>query len=256
MYPEIIRIGNWPITSFGLVAALSCAIGFWLIRARAVKYDIDVYEIENLCFLGVMFGLIGARLWYYFDLRDYYSQNPTEMLYFFRPGLTSFGGLVGGFITILIWVQRKKYHFLSIMDTIAPPAVLCLAFSRLGCLMYGCCFGLPVNNNEIWSVFLHSAHRYPTQIYDLVITATMVSMVWIVEKVIKKSALLPLGIPFSWSLFAYGSGRFISEFWRYNEPNDYVHLLSYYFSYAQVYAMGMMIFGLLGVFIFTYRRKN
>ncbi len=254
MYPELFRIGSFPVATFGLISAVSFLLTLNLILKRSVRYGIDPDKMSDLCFWGLLIGILGARIWFLVDARDYYFQHPEKMLTLRFEGLTSFGGLVGGIFAISIWLYRTNYRIIPVLDTIFPSSVFGLGFCRLACIFHGCCYGVE-STGLPWGIYLHNAVRHPTQLYDLFITCGFIVALWVYEKVCCKNGLLPLGVPLSWSLVAYGAGRIVSECWRVNDDESMTIVMGYIVSYAQVYAALMIVAGLIGV-IYFYKQNN
>ena len=55
----------------------------------------------NLIFYGVIFGLIGARLYYVLFNLDYYLKYPLEILEVWNGGLAIHGGIIVGLLTVI-----------------------------------------------------------------------------------------------------------------------------------------------------------
>jgi phosphatidylglycerol:prolipoprotein diacylglycerol transferase len=60
---------------------------------------------------------------------------------FLRSGGVYYGGLIGGFITVLILIRWYKLPFWKVADAFAPAVALGQAFGRQGCFAAGCCWG-------------------------------------------------------------------------------------------------------------------
>lgn len=54
-----------------------------------------------------------------------------------------FGGFIGGFLAAVFYLQKEKIPILHVADLIAPAIALGQFFTRIGCFLNGCCFGLP-----------------------------------------------------------------------------------------------------------------
>jgi len=104
---------------------------------------------------------------------------------FWYGGLTFYGGVILAILVAFWYIRRFKLPWIKILDTGGWGIALGLGFGRIGCLLAGCCFGLPcpghhwyclafprgspawehqVNELHILSgSALHSLPVYPTQ---------------------------------------------------------------------------------------------
>jgi phosphatidylglycerol:prolipoprotein diacylglycerol transferase len=62
---------------------------------------------------------------------------------FWAGGLTYYGGMVGASIAAWFLLKRDRFPFWKAADMAGFAVPLGLAFGRMGCLMAGCCYGLP-----------------------------------------------------------------------------------------------------------------
>ncbi|MEO7659290.1 MAG: prolipoprotein diacylglyceryl transferase, partial [Pyrinomonadaceae bacterium] len=100
---------------------------------------------------------------------------------FLRSGGVFYGGLIGGFLAVVILVRIYKLPFLKVADAFAPGVALGQAFGRQGCFAAGCCWGK--HTDLPWGVhFTELGHEYtgvpivgpdgadlylhPTQLYE------------------------------------------------------------------------------------------
>ena len=87
-----------------------------------------------------MFSLFGARL---FSWIFYFPPgiNLWKALWDPAGGMVFYGGLVFGFLALLIYTRATKLPVWKMLDLFAPGLALGLAFGRIGCFMAGCCWG-------------------------------------------------------------------------------------------------------------------
>ncbi len=63
---------------------------------------------------------------------------------FWAGGLTYYGGFIGASIAAWFLLKADKFPFLKAADMAGMVVPVGLTFGRMGCLLGGCCFGLPL----------------------------------------------------------------------------------------------------------------
>ncbi|MBV9215943.1 MAG: prolipoprotein diacylglyceryl transferase [Acidobacteria bacterium] len=141
MYPELFRIGDFPITTYGiwLAVGMLCAL---VVAARLAKNDglsrDRIYDIGLWTLVG---GLIGSKLLMFLV-------EPNVQVFtldFLRSGGVVYGGIIGGFLTVALITRYYKMPFWKVADAFAPGVALGQAFGRQGCFAAGCCWGKPTD---------------------------------------------------------------------------------------------------------------
>jgi phosphatidylglycerol---prolipoprotein diacylglyceryl transferase len=65
-------------------------------------------------------------------------------------GLTYYGGFIGASVVAFYRLRSDRFPFLRAADMAGFVIPLGLAFGRMGCLLAGCCFGLPLDSG--WAI--------------------------------------------------------------------------------------------------------
>ena len=176
MYPELFRIGNFPINTYGvfLAVAFLCAI---LIAVRLARRDgLPAEKIYDLCLWMLLASLIGSKILMLFTEPEY-RDNPAALLSldFLRSGGVFYGGLLGAVIAGYFLMKRYKLPWWKTADACAPGIAIGNFFGRQGCFAAGCCWGKPTTLP--WGVkFTEAGHQitgvptdaylHPTQLYE------------------------------------------------------------------------------------------
>ena len=132
MYPELISIGNFSISSFGAMMALCFLAGYWIITVEAKRKKLDQRVVGNM-FLAAMFGgIVGAKLLYVFEnvpLSEILANPGASLLS--RGGLTFYGGFFGAIILTWIIAYRNKISMWTVGDLASPALALAYAIGKL-----------------------------------------------------------------------------------------------------------------------------
>ncbi len=214
MKPILYELGSITIYSYGLFMALGIlAATIWLVQ-KVKKEGKSTEFIFDCVLIGVVLGILGARLFFVFLYeRSYYLANPLQILNLQQGGLAFYGGFVLGLVGILFYLYRKGISVTYFLDLAAPATALGYAIARLGCFMRGCCYGKPTT--VTWGVvfpIVDGLKRHPTQLYSVLAGLIIfIILVWIM----KRGARFP-GQIFSLFLIFYGISRAVIEFYREN----------------------------------------
>jgi phosphatidylglycerol:prolipoprotein diacylglycerol transferase len=251
MHPILIDLGRIQIRSYGFMLAVSFLLGIWLAGRRAKRYGIDGQKILDLSVIIILAAVVGSRLLYVVFHLDQYS-NPLDVFALWQGGATFYGGFLLAVAASYWWVQRNNLSFLTVADVIAPSIALGLVFTRVGCLLSGCCFGKPTEG-PLGMVFppdspagaaaaLMAGERgtahvalHPTQAYS-----SLKGLVIFVALLLAQRHLTRRGALFGLLLVLYGIGRFTIDFFRFYETNAVV-LAGLTFN--QVISVALILFG-------------
>ena len=89
----------------------------------------------NITIIAAIGGILGAKL---FDaLENYQDFVHDPMMIFSSSGLTVYGGLIVGAISVLVYTGKKGIPILHMVDAAAPSMILAYAVGRIGCQMAG-----------------------------------------------------------------------------------------------------------------------
>ena len=164
----LFNLGSLNVYSWGLFFAIAFLVAFFLILKEARKKKIETIHIYNIGFFALLGAIIGSRLFYVIENLGYYIGKPLEMLFFWQGGMTSYGGLILGFIFVWIYIERHPdLKFLQILDISAPYIALAFAIGRIGCFLNWDDFGIV--STLPWAIkTANDIPRHPTQIYLII----------------------------------------------------------------------------------------
>ena len=132
MNPVIFSVGNFEVRWYSVLILCGILIAFFLAQKEAKKRGISKDFILDLGFWVVLFGLIGARIYYVIFNWDLYKGDLMEVFRVWNGGLAIHGGLIAGFITLVIYCRYKKENVLEITDIIIPSVIIAQAIGRWG----------------------------------------------------------------------------------------------------------------------------
>lgn len=249
MCPELIKLGEFPIRSFGVLIAIGFLVAIFIAKARARRYGMNPEKVWDLSFWLMLFGVLGARLAFILVHFSYFQKNPRDLLALQFEGLTSFGAIIAGWLTAMVYCKINKLKMLSVMDIFSVPVLIAHAFGRVGCFLNGCCYGAEAPHLP-WAVHLHGLGKvHPVQLYDSILT--LIGVAFIVR--LEKRNLAP-GQSTSLMFIVYSISRFIQEFWRNDDSSNATYRYFLPISDAQVFSL--LIIAVATIFYIRFGKKG
>lgn len=143
MYPELFRIGNFVVTSFGVMLALSFLVAGWVTGAELRRKGHNPDIAWDLVVGAIVGGILGAKLYYILLNWSELLRDPWGSISA-RAGLVWYGGLLGGSLGVLFMVFRRRRAPLGdVTDSVGVALPLAYAVGRIGCFLVGDDYGRP-----------------------------------------------------------------------------------------------------------------
>ncbi|MBK8147439.1 MAG: prolipoprotein diacylglyceryl transferase [Acidobacteria bacterium] len=220
MFPELIRIGNFPVHTYGVFLALGMMLGLFAASRLGARDGLSRDRMYDLGLWTLIGALLGSKLLMFFvdDHVDIFSLD------FLRSGGVYYGGFLGGLFTVVGMSLYYKMPFWKVGDAFAPGVALGQFFGRQGCFSAGCCWGkethmpwgvhfsekgheftgVPVYGPDGGDLYLH-----PTQLYESFVMLIVFGILVYLHrhKKFDGQVLIAYGI-------IYGIWRFAVEFLR------------------------------------------
>lgn len=112
-----ITIFGFSIAFYGIIIGIGMLLGITLAARDAERRGIGEDTVYDFALLGIVCGVIGARLYYVFFRWDNYRGNLLEILNLRAGGLAIYGGVIGGILSLIFYCKRKKQNFLNLADS-------------------------------------------------------------------------------------------------------------------------------------------
>lgn len=125
-------IGNIHIYWYSICIFLGMLIASILIFRESKRQKIDEDFLINLLFYTILFGLLGARLYYVIFNLAYYTKHPLEILAVWNGGLAIHGGIFAGLAFIIYYCHKNNKDFFQILDIFVPGLIIGQAIGRWG----------------------------------------------------------------------------------------------------------------------------
>lgn len=260
MHPVLFHVGDFPVRSFGVALMVGFLVAIWMAAKRAKLYGMTEQQVQDGALWVILGGVLGARVLFIAQEWKRYEGNWTEIFKLQMDGLTSFGGLLGGAIAILVYARIKKFKATQFFDVVGVPTLVASAIGRVGCLLNGCCYGhhvdhsppgvplLGPNGSPILDATGKTVYVLPAQLADsAMVLLGAFAIAWLERK-----KGLPSGVSIGLTLAAYGLSRFFYEFLRAGTSSTTIGNSG--ITEAHLAALGMAIVG--GVIAIVSSRKG
>jgi phosphatidylglycerol:prolipoprotein diacylglycerol transferase len=146
VYPTFFRIGEFEVTSFGVLVAAAALVGLWILQRELERSGLPD-TAANAALAGVIGGLLGAKLLWTFE---HLGEDQALSLLLSRGGMSWFGGFAGGVGTGLVLLWRSRLPVVRVLSAATPALAIGHAIGRIGCFLVGDDYGRP--SNLPWAV--------------------------------------------------------------------------------------------------------
>lgn len=251
--PKSFSVFGFTIAFYGLIIGIGVMAGLLAVTRIAKKTGQNPDDYWDLAIWGILFGVVGARLYYVAFSWDDYKDNLLNIFKLRSGGLAIYGGVIAAYITLYVWCRIKKKSMALVGDTAMPGLILGQAIGRWGNFMNREVFGdyynglfsmqLPISDvrdpsdiTEKIASHIPAGANYinvhPTFLYESVWNLLVFVLLLVYRKHKKfdgEICLLYLG--------GYGIGRFIIEGIR----TDTLFVPGTTVPVSQVLALGMVV---------------
>ena len=114
---HITVFGDFEIAFYGIIIGIGMLLALFVIEHDARRHHNDPDLYYDFFIFAVVFGVIGARLYYVFFEWDQYKNDLISILNIRQGGLAIYGGIIAGCITALVFCRIRKVSFFLLSDS-------------------------------------------------------------------------------------------------------------------------------------------
>jgi phosphatidylglycerol---prolipoprotein diacylglyceryl transferase len=261
-----IPIGQINLRFYSLCIFLGVLCGYSLTLYLAKFHYIAGTIIDRLLIGLIVFGIIGARMFFVLFNWSSFAGNPANIvLGISQGGMAIFGAFLTSFIYIWLYCEKFRFNLWEFLDFIAPGVLIGQVLGRFGNFFNYEAYG-PATS-IFWKMFipdtanfadLNQKYFHPTFLYEIIPNfILLISLLFLYQNLTSRHSGLVFGL---WAFF-YGLIRFFTEFFRLDAlklPMPFNLSIPYYnipiqnLLISQVMAVALSIFGIIVIF----RRQN
>ena len=112
-----ISVFGFEIAYYGIIIGIGMLVGIWIAQADAKRRGQNPDDYLDFALYGIIFSIIGARLYYVAFEWDSYKDNLLQIFNLRAGGLAIYGGVIAGVLTLIIYTRKRKLSFFSMADS-------------------------------------------------------------------------------------------------------------------------------------------
>ncbi|MBE7044207.1 MAG: prolipoprotein diacylglyceryl transferase [Ruminococcaceae bacterium] len=225
---------------YALIIMSGFLLGVAFVYHTCSKRGVSKDAVWDVAFYGLIFGLIGARIYYVIFDWESMDGNFWNVFKVWEGGLAIYGGLIGAVLTAYVYCKRKKIAVWKVFDVCAPGLLIGQSIGRWGNFVnaevYGKATDLP------WGMSINGgACVHPLFLYE-----SLWNLLGLVLVILFRDKKKADGQVFLFYLLWYGIGRLFLEGMR--ESQYILYVIPNILGISQVVAFLAIIFS--GIFLF------
>lgn len=182
--PIMLSIGPFTIHWYGLFFAGGLIAGLYLFK-YILKLEGKDSEIAEELLLYLAIGIvIGARVTHCLIYEPrFYLSHPMEILYIWKGGLASHGGLIGAVIASYIFAKKRNLSLSWLLSRLSVVGGVFAASVRIGNFFNSEILGKA--SSAPWAIIFaryDMTPRHPVQLYEAISYLIILAIMWIVYK--------------------------------------------------------------------------
>jgi phosphatidylglycerol:prolipoprotein diacylglycerol transferase len=215
--PPGFHIGPLQVRFYGIAYALAFLVGTAVATRHMARKGVPPSVTSNIAFWSIVFGLIGARL-YYVVQSDWlwYLTHPQHIFAIWEGGMAFFGAIFAVLIVLVVLARRHHLNYWDLLDAGVLFAAVGQPIGRLGNVMNGEILGPPSNlpwairytNPTSMAPHLGVAYQ-PANLYEAVGTLAILGVLLYLRR-----RGVPAGVLGLTYLVLYPLSQLIVFYWR------------------------------------------
>ena len=242
----LIDLGPITIYYYSVTMLLAVLTGIFISRREAKRQN-ELTYLDNLLFYLILFGIIGARIYYVIFEFDSYKYDLLSILKIWEGGIAIYGAIIAGFLVIVYYAKKNKKSILKTTDILVPGLIIGQAIGRWGNFFNQEAHGIATTlaflkkqglpNFIIEGMHINGTYYLPTFLYESIWCIIGFIILLIIRKVTKRKEGITTYTYFIW----YGIGRFMIEGFR----TDSLYIGN--IRVSQLVSIILIIIGIIGI---------
>ena len=242
-------LGFIQIYWYSITMFLGVIVGIIVAYIEIKRKKINLSNFSDMAFYAILFGFIGARIYYVLFNLDFYLADPIEIIKIWNGGLAIHGGIIGAVIAIYVYCKKKKLVFIEMLDICAPAIVIGQVIGRWGNFFNSEAHGgivtksflesMHLPNFIINGMYINGNYYHPTFLYESILNL----ICFIVLMFLRRNKDIKIGVITGIYLIWYGVIRIFIESLRTDS------LMLGNIKMAQLIGLPMIIIGIILIIV-------
>lgn len=250
----LFELGPITIYWYSVTMLLSVLTGIYLAIKESKKQGMYSF-ISDLVTYIIIFGIIGARLYYVIFNFDNYKHDILSIFKIWEGGIAIYGAIIGGLLAIAYLARKREQSIIKTTDIIVPGLILAQSIGRWGNFFNGEAHGTEVSleflqklhlpNFIIEGMYIDGTYYHPTFLYE----SLLCLLGFIILIIFRRKRYTKIGQTTSLYLIWYGIVRFFIEGLRTDS------LMFGELKMAQIVSIIMLVVGITMYFVLNRGSK-
>ena len=242
------HIFNIPIYYYALFILTGFLLGLLFVSLTCKKKGVESDTIFDVAFYGLIFGIIGARIYYCIFDPNAIKDSFWDIFKVWEGGLAIYGGIIGAAISTIIYCKKNKLSVLKVFDVACPGLLIGQSIGRWGNFVNAEVFG-----RETDSLLRMTINNNPG-VHPLFLYESLWNILGFILLIIFRDKRKADGQVFFSYILWYGTGRLFLEGMR---QEEYIlWLIDQKVGISQVVAAICIILSVIAIVFLQKKHKN
>lgn len=110
--PDAFSIGGLTIKWYGIIFACAFLLGTLYVLKNTKKFGLDADRVMDVLLGAIIFGVIGARIYYVIFSWDMYKDNLMDIFQIWKGGIGIYGGVIAAVLSGWFCAAGGRFSFL------------------------------------------------------------------------------------------------------------------------------------------------
>ena len=204
----------YPVPWYSFLIVTGIVLAVFLAYREERRTGLQKDTVLDLALYLIPSGIIGARIYYVIFSWNQFSSDLWSVFRIWEGGIAIYGGIIGGFVALLVFSRKRRISPLILCDLIAPGLALAQCIGRWGNWFNIEAYGLKITKKML--CFFPIAVQVPADGHAWHLAAFFYESVWallicIFLLAFRHRKLSGKGDVFFFYLFLYAAGRLVIE---------------------------------------------
>lgn len=231
---------------YALIILSGFLLGLLFVSLTCKKRGVEPDSIFDIAFWGLIFGIIGARIYYCIFDANILKSNFLNIFKLWEGGLAIYGGLIGALISTAVYCKKHSLPLLKVLDVACPGLFIGQCAGRWGNFVNAEVYGK--ETDSLLRMTINSGNG----VHPLFLYESIWNLLGFILLVIFRDKKKADGQVFFFYTLWYGAGRLVLEGMR--QPEYILWLIEGKLGISQLVA-AICVIGSIFAIIYLLKRN-